>query len=155
MPAGNPGDALQAAKVVRPPFRAQFTHDCDFDQREGTMILTTTAGKVGAEAARMLAARDEPVRILVRDPQNGTALAQAGVQVAVGDLAIPATIDAAMHMSRPWFGAVCPRSGDRRTAGTFSRAAAVLDRRARRTRRRAPASAHIDHCLEGKDPAWY
>jgi uncharacterized protein YbjT (DUF2867 family) len=46
------------------------------------MILITTAGKVGSEAARLLAEREEPVRILVRDPEKATALAQAGVEVA-------------------------------------------------------------------------
>jgi uncharacterized protein YbjT (DUF2867 family) len=61
------------------------------------MILITTAGKVGAEAARLLAQREEPVRILVRDPDKATALAQTGVDVAVGDLCVPATIDAAMR----------------------------------------------------------
>jgi uncharacterized protein YbjT (DUF2867 family) len=62
-----------------------------------TMILITTAGKVGSEAARLLAQRGEPVRVLVRDPKKGTALAQAGVEVAEGDLEVPATIDAAMQ----------------------------------------------------------
>jgi uncharacterized protein YbjT (DUF2867 family) len=61
------------------------------------MILITTTGKVGSEAARLLAQRGEPVRVLVRDPKKATALSQAGVDVAVGDLAIPATIDAAMQ----------------------------------------------------------
>ena len=61
------------------------------------MILITTAGKVGAEAARLLAQRKEPVRILVRDPAKATALAKTGVDVAVGDLDVPSTIDAAMH----------------------------------------------------------
>jgi uncharacterized protein YbjT (DUF2867 family) len=37
------------------------------------------------------------VRVLVRDPEKATALAQAGVEVAEGDLGVPATIDAAMH----------------------------------------------------------
>jgi uncharacterized protein YbjT (DUF2867 family) len=60
------------------------------------MILITTAGKVGAEAARLLAQRGEPVRVLVRDPAKATALAQAGVGVAEGDLSVPATLDAAM-----------------------------------------------------------
>jgi uncharacterized protein YbjT (DUF2867 family) len=62
------------------------------------VILVTTAGKVGAEAARLLREQDMPVRVLVRDP--GTAAAQAltaaGAQIAAGDLAVPATIDAAM-----------------------------------------------------------
>ena len=61
------------------------------------MILVTTAGKVGAETARLLAQRGEPVRVLVRDPEKATALAQAGAEVAQGDLEVPATIDAAMH----------------------------------------------------------
>ncbi len=61
------------------------------------MILITTAGKVGAEAARLLAQRGEPVRVLVRDPEKATALAQAGAEVAVGDLKVPSTIDAAMQ----------------------------------------------------------
>ena len=61
------------------------------------MILITTAGKVGAETARLLAQRQEPVRVLVRDPAKATALAQAGAEVAEGDLEVPATIDAAMR----------------------------------------------------------
>lgn len=61
------------------------------------MILVTTAGKVGSVAARLLAQHDEPVRVLVRDPDKATALTQAGVHVARGDLGVPATIDAAMQ----------------------------------------------------------
>jgi uncharacterized protein YbjT (DUF2867 family) len=60
------------------------------------MILITTAGKVGAEAARLLAGRGEAVRVLVRDPGEVGGLVQAGVEVAEGDLDVPATIDAAM-----------------------------------------------------------
>lgn len=61
------------------------------------MILITTAGKVGSEAARLLAQREVPVRVLVRDPKKRTELAQAGVEVAEGDLEVPATVDAAMQ----------------------------------------------------------
>lgn len=61
------------------------------------MILVTTAGKVGSEAARLLAEREEPVRILVRDPEKATALAQAGVEVVEGDLEVPTTIEEAMQ----------------------------------------------------------
>jgi uncharacterized protein YbjT (DUF2867 family) len=60
------------------------------------MILITTAGKVGSEAARLLAQRGEPVRVLVRHSAKAAALAQAGAEVAEGDLEVPATIDAAM-----------------------------------------------------------
>jgi uncharacterized protein YbjT (DUF2867 family) len=60
------------------------------------MILITTTGKVGSEAARLLTQRDEPVRVLVRDPDKASALSQLGVQVAEGDLDDAASIDAAM-----------------------------------------------------------
>jgi len=62
------------------------------------VILVTTAGKVGAEAARLLREQDAPVRVLVRDPGTAAAkaLAAAGTQIVAGDLAVPATIDAAM-----------------------------------------------------------
>ena len=60
------------------------------------MILVTTAGKVGSEAARLLAAREVPVRVLVRDADKAKALADAGAEIAVGDLAVPSSIDAAM-----------------------------------------------------------
>lgn len=61
------------------------------------MILITTPGKVGSEAARLLAQRGAPVRVLARNPEKATALKQAGVDVAEGDLDDPATIDAAMR----------------------------------------------------------
>ena len=61
------------------------------------MILITTAGKVGAEAARLLAAQGEPVRVLVRNPGKVAALSQAGVEVVEGDLEAPASIDAAIR----------------------------------------------------------
>jgi uncharacterized protein YbjT (DUF2867 family) len=60
------------------------------------VILVTTAGKVGTEAALLLRQRELPVRVLVRDPDKGKALADAGAEIAVGDLGVPASIDAAM-----------------------------------------------------------
>jgi uncharacterized protein YbjT (DUF2867 family) len=57
------------------------------------VILVTTAGKVGSETVRMLRQRDVPVRVLVRDPAKAKALAEAGAEVAVGDLEVPASID--------------------------------------------------------------
>ena len=60
------------------------------------MILVTTAGKVGSETARLLRDRDVPVRVLVRDPAKAAALAEAGVEIAAGDLGVPASIDEAM-----------------------------------------------------------
>ena len=60
------------------------------------MILVTTTGKVGSEAARLLTKREVPVRVLVRDPEKAKALADAGAEIAVGDLAVSASIDEAM-----------------------------------------------------------
>jgi uncharacterized protein YbjT (DUF2867 family) len=60
------------------------------------MILVTTAGKVGAETVRLLREQELPVRVLARDPAKAMALAEAGAEVAKGDLDIPASIDEAM-----------------------------------------------------------
>jgi len=60
------------------------------------VILVTTAGKVGSETVRLLRQRNVPVRVLVRDPAKAKALAEAGAEVAVGDLDVPASIDDAM-----------------------------------------------------------
>jgi uncharacterized protein YbjT (DUF2867 family) len=60
------------------------------------VILVTTAGKVGSEAVRLLRERNVPVRVLARDPAKVTALAEAGAEVAEGDLDAPASVDDAM-----------------------------------------------------------
>ncbi len=60
------------------------------------MILVTTAGKVGSEAVRLLRQREMPVRVLVRNPTKAEALAEAGAEIAEGDLEEPLTIDEAM-----------------------------------------------------------
>jgi len=60
------------------------------------LILVTTAGKVGFETVRLLRERDVPVRVLVRDPAKAAALAEAGAEIAKGDLDVPAAIDDAM-----------------------------------------------------------
>lgn len=61
------------------------------------MILVTTIGTVGAEAARILAAGDEPVRVLARHPEKATALSRSGVEVVAGDLADPTALDTALR----------------------------------------------------------
>ena len=53
------------------------------------MIFVTTAGKVGSAAARLIAERDVPVRLLTRHPEKATVLAQAGVEIFPGDLDSP------------------------------------------------------------------
>ena len=42
------------------------------------MVLVTTAGEVGTEAALLLSRQDVPVRVLTRHPEKATALADAG-----------------------------------------------------------------------------
>jgi uncharacterized protein YbjT (DUF2867 family) len=66
------------------------------DTERLTMILVTTAGKVGSETVRLLRERYLPVRVLARDPAKVAALAGAGAEVAAGDLDVPASIDDAM-----------------------------------------------------------
>lgn len=61
------------------------------------MILVTTAGKVGAQTARLLAARGQAVRVLVRRPDAHAALTQVGVEVVPGDLSDRACIDRALR----------------------------------------------------------
>jgi uncharacterized protein YbjT (DUF2867 family) len=63
------------------------------------MILVAGAtGQVGSEVCRLLRARDEEVRALVRpssDPGRVAALRELGVEVVEGDLRSPETLDAA------------------------------------------------------------
>lgn len=61
------------------------------------MILVTTAGKVGAETVRRLAARREPVRVLVRSLAAHAALAHAGAELTVGDLDDSAAVQRALR----------------------------------------------------------
>jgi uncharacterized protein YbjT (DUF2867 family) len=64
---------------------------------EGTVILVTGAtGKVGQEVVRQLAAANVPVRALVRDPMRASDIRLPGVEIAVGDLAAPDTLDKAL-----------------------------------------------------------
>ena len=61
------------------------------------MILVTGAtGKVGREVVRQLAAESVPVRAFVRDPARASNLRLPGVDVVVGDLARPDTLDRAL-----------------------------------------------------------
>lgn len=61
------------------------------------MILVTGAtGKVGQEVVRQLASSNIPLRAFVRDPLRASHIRLPGVQIAVGDLAKPETLDTAM-----------------------------------------------------------
>ena len=61
------------------------------------MILVTGAtGNVGREVVRQLAAEGLPVRALVHSPERSAELAAPGVEIAVGDLEKPQTLDSAL-----------------------------------------------------------
>lgn len=61
------------------------------------MILVVGAtGKVGREVIRQLAVAGEPVRALVRNPARASHIRLPGVEIAVGDLRQPETLDAAL-----------------------------------------------------------
>jgi uncharacterized protein YbjT (DUF2867 family) len=60
------------------------------------ILVTGATGKVGQEVVRQLAAAGVPVRALVRDPLRASHIRLPGVQIAVGDLSKPETVDAAM-----------------------------------------------------------
>jgi uncharacterized protein YbjT (DUF2867 family) len=61
------------------------------------VILVTTPGKVGSAAARLIAQRGVPVRVLARHPDKAVALAQAGAEIFPGDLDRPDSIQAAVR----------------------------------------------------------
>ncbi len=60
------------------------------------MILITTPGKVGREAATLLANAGTPVRVLARDPDKIGDLRDTGVEIARGDLEDEASLAAAL-----------------------------------------------------------
>lgn len=59
------------------------------------IVVTGATGKVGSEVARLLTARGVRVRALARDPEKAKALKGPGLEVAIGDLTKPATLDPA------------------------------------------------------------
>jgi uncharacterized protein YbjT (DUF2867 family) len=61
------------------------------------VILIAAVGKVSSDAPRLLGQPEELVRIPGARPSKAKALARAELEVGVGDLEVPATIDAAMQ----------------------------------------------------------
>jgi uncharacterized protein YbjT (DUF2867 family) len=59
------------------------------------ILVTGATGQIGREVVAQLRAAGLPVRALTRNPQ--TAAFSAGVEVVVGDLAAPETLDDALH----------------------------------------------------------
>jgi len=60
------------------------------------ILVTGATGKVGQEVVRQLAAANVPLRALVRDPLRASHIRLPGVEVALGNLAKPETLDAAL-----------------------------------------------------------
>jgi nucleoside-diphosphate-sugar epimerase len=60
------------------------------------VFLTGGTGFIGGEVARLLRARGDDVRALVRSPSKATALSEAGCELVAGDLSDEAILAAAM-----------------------------------------------------------
>ncbi len=60
------------------------------------ILLAGGTGNLGRRVVRLLAARGLPVRVLTRDPARAADLADAGVEVATGDVRDPAAVARAM-----------------------------------------------------------
>jgi nucleoside-diphosphate-sugar epimerase len=60
------------------------------------VLVTGATGFTGGQLARHLASRGHAVRVLVRDPARAADLAAAGLELAQGDLAAPASLAAAV-----------------------------------------------------------
>jgi uncharacterized protein YbjT (DUF2867 family) len=60
------------------------------------ILVTGATGKVGREVVRQLSAAAVPLRALVRDPVRASHIRLPGVEIAVGDLARPESLDAAL-----------------------------------------------------------
>jgi uncharacterized protein YbjT (DUF2867 family) len=61
------------------------------------ILVTGATGQVGREVVRQLAAESEPVRALVRDPARASHLRLPGVDVVIGDMGRPETLDPALQ----------------------------------------------------------
>lgn len=61
------------------------------------VIVTGASGRTGGEVVRLLSSRGIRVRALVRDASRAKGLTGPGVEVAVGDLSRPSTLDPAFR----------------------------------------------------------
>ena len=61
----------------------------------GKILVTGATGSIGSVLIENLTKAGAGVRALVRDKSKGSALKDAGVELAIGDLSRPETLDAA------------------------------------------------------------
>lgn len=61
------------------------------------ILITGATGRTGSEAAKLLAAKGQKVRALVRNPDKAAALRAAGVEIAVGDAGDAASVRDALR----------------------------------------------------------
>lgn len=62
-----------------------------------TVLVAGATGNIGGEVVRELLQKHIPVRALVRDRTKASHLAAQGIELAIGDLSQPETLDAAMQ----------------------------------------------------------
>lgn len=62
-----------------------------------TILVTGATGNIGGEVIQALLKRNTTIRGLVRDSQKATKLAEQGVELAIGDLSHPKTLDSALQ----------------------------------------------------------
>jgi uncharacterized protein YbjT (DUF2867 family) len=70
---------------------------CSTEKIPHPILVTGATGKIGREVVRQLTAKGCAVRALVRSAEKGKALAQAGVEVAYGDLGRPESVADALE----------------------------------------------------------
>ena len=61
------------------------------------ILITGATGRTGAEAARQLALKGVPVRILTRNAEKAAALKEAGAEIAIGDAGDAQAVRAALR----------------------------------------------------------
>lgn len=66
-------------------------------------LIIGGTGTTGREVVRLLAARGETIRVLVRDPFKASFLAAPGVELVQGDLSRPESLPGAFHGTRRLF----------------------------------------------------
>ncbi|MBD3884777.1 SDR family oxidoreductase [Phormidium tenue FACHB-886] len=62
-----------------------------------TILVTGATGNIGGEVIQALLKRNAIIRGLLRDPQKATKFAEQGIELAIGDLSQPETLETALQ----------------------------------------------------------